>query len=344
MQQMEPVGISQLQLALVTLGASQPPPTEWIQSMLATAEEMFPRMELLQLCNFGWGLAQWRYKPPVEVMQRYLGAVQPLLVGATPVDLSTLLWICDKLSFMPQQSWLDSWFASATASLPRFEPQHLTTITLVLGQWGLVPAPAFSVDFFRCVKARAKDFSAYQLGLLLWGLGMTQRSVPNTWATALLTTYTEHLLPEAEPSDVCRLIGGLSSVVVKLRGTKTWVTSNPEVQEQLQGLCTWVLPQLGQLEPSWLLVLLKGLDRLGLVVSKDMIWGFTAAAARFDERLDPKQRKFVLRVLKNMRARAGSAAGRDGSSSISDSGSTGVVADPSGDAYDITWHAGQPQQ
>lgn len=96
MPQMEPVGISQLQLALVTLGGGQPPPQQWIQCMIDTAEQLFPKMELLQLCNFGWGLAQWRYKPPVEVMQKYLGFVQPLLVGATPIDLSILLWICDK--------------------------------------------------------------------------------------------------------------------------------------------------------------------------------------------------------------------------------------------------------
>lgn len=96
MPDLEPVGISQLQLALVTLGAGTPPPHEWINHIVVTAEPLFGRMELLQLCNFGWGLAQWRYKPSVDVMQKYLAAVQPLLVGATPTDLSTLLWICDK--------------------------------------------------------------------------------------------------------------------------------------------------------------------------------------------------------------------------------------------------------
>jgi hypothetical protein len=55
---------------------------------------------------------------------------------------------------VPQQSWLVAWFGAAAASLPRCEPQHLTTMALVLGRWGLVPAAGFSVEYWRASKAR----------------------------------------------------------------------------------------------------------------------------------------------------------------------------------------------
>lgn len=180
---------------------------------------------------------------------------------------------------------------------------------------------------------RFGDFTAYQLGLLVWGLGMVHRSVPITWATALLATFIQQLLPEAEATDVCRLIGGLSSLNVDgiPAGTKTWLAGNPEAQQQLLSLCEWIVPQLGQLEASWLLVLMKGIDGLGLTVDRDMIQCLTSAAAQFDERLEPKQRQYVLKVLKTMRRRAGSAGALHKDSSSSSSSGICNVAGEAGD-------------
>lgn len=96
MPDFRPIGISQLQLALVTLGAGHPPPASWLDAMVAAAEPHFAAMELLQLCNFGWGLAQWGHPPAAATMAAYLAASQPLLAAGTPTDLSTMLWICNK--------------------------------------------------------------------------------------------------------------------------------------------------------------------------------------------------------------------------------------------------------
>jgi hypothetical protein len=90
------IGISQVALALVTLGGGSPPPPAWLEGLVQTAQPLLPRMQLLQLCNLGWGLAQWGHKPSAAVMSSYLGATERLLAAATPTDLSTMLWICDK--------------------------------------------------------------------------------------------------------------------------------------------------------------------------------------------------------------------------------------------------------
>jgi hypothetical protein len=96
MPQFTAIGISQLALALVTLGGGSPPPEPWLQALLQAAQPLLPRMQLLQLCNLGWGLAQWGHRPAADVMGGYLSASERLLAAATPTDLSTLLWICDK--------------------------------------------------------------------------------------------------------------------------------------------------------------------------------------------------------------------------------------------------------
>jgi hypothetical protein len=90
------IGISQLALALVTLAGGSPPPQPWIDALLQAAQPLLPRMQLLQLCNLGWGLAQWGQRPAAAVMGSYLAASERLLAAATPTDLSTMLWICDK--------------------------------------------------------------------------------------------------------------------------------------------------------------------------------------------------------------------------------------------------------
>lgn len=161
---------------------------------------------------------------------------------------------------------------------------------------------------FSLSACRFKDFTAYQAGLLLWGLGKVRHTVPQTWARSLLTTFTEHLLCEAEATDVARLIGGLGSVKVITGQDKPWATSNPEVQQQLQGLCRWIEPQLGDLMPCWLVVLLMGLYKLRLPVDRDMLQSLTTAAAQLDERLKPEQRKYLSLVLEKLRRRAGSVA------------------------------------
>ncbi|KAF6253640.1 hypothetical protein COO60DRAFT_398804 [Scenedesmus sp. NREL 46B-D3] len=300
MPQLTAIGISQLALALVTLGGSAPPPQAWLEALLRAAQPLLPRMQLLQLCNLGWGLAQWGHRPAAAVMGSYLAASERLLAAATPTDLSTMLWICDKLSFVPQQSWLEAWFGAAAASLPRCEPQHLTTMALVLGRWGLVPAAGFSVQYWRASKARFGEFSAYQLGLLLWGLGGARRSVPATWAGSALASFCQLLLREAEPEDACRLLAGLSRVYVKPRGCQQWAAGAAGVQQQLQGLCAWLQPQLGQLQPYWLLVLVRGLRGLGLQAEPAFEEALRGAAAGLGERLAPQERQTLERELRRL--------------------------------------------
>jgi hypothetical protein len=69
MPDLTPVGISQIQLALVTLGAGSPPPEHWVKQLVAAAEPLLEDMELLQLCNFGFALAQWNHCPPQVIDQ-----------------------------------------------------------------------------------------------------------------------------------------------------------------------------------------------------------------------------------------------------------------------------------
>jgi hypothetical protein len=91
-----PPGISQLCQAVVVLGGGQPPPEAWTQQLLAAARPLFGRMELLQLCNLGWALGNWQHCPDAVIVAEWLDACVPLLPAATPVDLSVLLWACDK--------------------------------------------------------------------------------------------------------------------------------------------------------------------------------------------------------------------------------------------------------
>eukprot|EP00879_Flechtneria_rotunda_P017882 GHRR01018742.1.p1 GENE.GHRR01018742.1~~GHRR01018742.1.p1 ORF type:complete len:329 (+),score=90.96 GHRR01018742.1:387-1373(+) len=324
MHELTPIGISQLQLGLVTLSAGTSPPSAWLQQVVTVAESQFQEMELLQLCNFGWALAQWRYAPPAETFTAYLRATEGLLLAATPTDLATLIWICNKLSYVPQQSWLEAWFATTAAALPRCEPQHLTTIALVLGAWGLVPVPGFSVEYWRATKARFQDFSAYQMAQLVWGLGRARRTVPNTWAITLLATFTQLLLPEATTEDACRLIRGLSYAIVKPKGSKAWVAESPVVQQQLLELCDWLQPQLQQLAPQNFQLLVQGLSALRLRVGEDFQVALQQAAAQLDEQLTPMQRQLLAANLQRMKHRIRQRSARQVSrNSSSNSGSRG---------------------
>eukprot|EP00775_Hariotina_reticulata_P008328 gene8328-8513_t len=296
MPNLTPVGISQIQLALVTLGAGTPPPEQWVEQLVAVAEPVLEDMELLQLCNFGSALAHWNYSPPQETMAAFLTATQPQLVAATPTDLATLLWICNKLHYMPHQQWLELWLSAAGAALPRCQPQHLTTISLVLGAWGVLPLQGFSVEFWRTSRSRFADFTPYQLALTLWGLGRTRRAVPRAWATVLLSTFTQQLLTEATAEDVSRLLAAFAAVSVKPSGTKDWVRDQQVVQQQLHQLCVWLQPQLPSLEPMWLVTLTKGLVGLGLQLDASCIRALTDAASELGERLAPQQRDLLQKM------------------------------------------------
>lgn len=97
MSDLTPPGISQLCQGLTVLcGSGQAPPKAWTEALLAAAVTQFKSMELLQLCNLGWALGKWNYQPEEEVVAAWLEAALPLLPAATPVDLSVLLWACDK--------------------------------------------------------------------------------------------------------------------------------------------------------------------------------------------------------------------------------------------------------
>jgi hypothetical protein len=146
---------------------------------------------------------------------------------------------------------------------------------------------------------RFGQFTAYQLGLLLWGLGRTRRSVPATWATSALASFCQLLLQEADPEDACRLLAGFSHVVVKPRGSQQWVANNASVQQQLQALCGWLQPQLRQLQPYWLLVLVRALRGLG--VEPGFEAALEGAAAELGEQLTPQQRQAVEQELRKLR-------------------------------------------
>ena len=76
-------------------------------------------------------------------------------------DIFLAIFLClpclcalSRLSYIPQQRWLEAWFAATAASLPRCEPLQLSTMALVLGEWGVVPAHGFAIDFWRVTKCR----------------------------------------------------------------------------------------------------------------------------------------------------------------------------------------------
>lgn len=98
--------------------------------------------------------------PPYRMPQSAHSVVHPPAQHDMTAE-SGLLWFATaiftafhRFSYIPQQRWLEAWFGATAASLPRCEPQQLTTLSLVLGEWGLVPAPGFSIDFWRASRAR----------------------------------------------------------------------------------------------------------------------------------------------------------------------------------------------
>jgi hypothetical protein len=125
--------------------------------------------------------------------------------------------------------------------------------------------------------------------------------VPATWATSALASFCQLLLQEAEPEDACRLLAGFSHVVVKPRGSQQWVANNASVQQQLQALCGWLQPQLRQLQPYWLLVLVRALQGLGVRVEPGFEAALEGAAAELGEQLTPQQRQAVEQELRKWR-------------------------------------------
>jgi hypothetical protein len=180
-------------------------------------------------------------------------------------------------------------------------------MSLVLGEWGLVPTPGFSIDFWRATRARFADFTPYQLSVLLWGLAQARRTVPPSWATALLSSFTQHLQQnggETDPGDAIRFIRALSSVNVKPQGSASWVGKTPGVGQQLGAVVGWLVPQLGEVQPKWLVQLVQALLRLKVALPGEVVQGLNDAAARMDERLEPKQRALLAGGFKELRRRA----------------------------------------
>jgi hypothetical protein len=167
---------------------------------------------------------------------------------------------------------------------------------------------------------RFGQFSAYQLGLLLWGLGRARRSVPATWGSSALATFCQLLLHEAEPEDACRLLAGFSRVHVKPRGSKPWVVGNPSVQQQLQQLCGWLQPQLGQLQPYWLLMLVKAVQGMGLKVEPGFEQALSVAFEQLREQMTPQERAAVERQLRCLEQGSSSSSSSSSSSASSSSG------------------------
>jgi hypothetical protein len=162
---------------------------------------------------------------------------------------------------------------------------------------------------------RFPQFTAYQLGLLLWGLGRARRSVPTTWANSALASFCQLLLHEAEPEDACRLLAGISHVYVKPRGCQQWVADSGSVQQLLQELCGWLQPQLGQLQPYWLLVLVRALRGLGLRVEPGFEAALRGAAVQLGERLTAQEQNTVQRELGRLKQGVSSSSSSSGSSS-----------------------------
>jgi hypothetical protein len=180
-------------------------------------------------------------------------------------------------------------------------------MSLVLGEWGLVPTPGFSIDFWRATRARFADFTPYQLSVLLWGLAQARRTVPPSWASALLSSFTQHLQQngeETDPGDAIRFIRALSGVVVKPQGSASWVGKTPGVAQQLGAVVGWLVPGLGKVQPKWLVQLVQALLRLRVGLPGDLVQGLNDAAARMDERLEPKQRGLLAGGFKELRRRS----------------------------------------
>lgn len=166
----------------------------------------------------------------------------------------------------------------------------------------------------RAAAYRFPQFSAYQLGLLLWGLGRARRSVPATWANSALASFCQLHLKGAELEDACRLLAGLSCVYVKPRGCQQWVAGSASVQQLLQELCCWLQPQLGQLQPHWLLVLVRALRGLGLRAEPGFEAALSDAADQLGERLTPQDRMMLERQLCHL-THGNSSSSSSGSSS-----------------------------
>jgi hypothetical protein len=125
--------------------------------------------------------------------------------------------------------------------------------------------------------------------------------VPATWTTSALASFCQLLLQEAEPEDACRLLAGLSHVYVKPRGSQQWAADSASVQQQLQALCGWLQPQLRQLQPYWLLVLVRALRGLGVRVEPEFQDALEGAAADLGDQLTPQQRHAVEQELRKLR-------------------------------------------
>ena len=72
----------------------------------------------------------------------------------------------------------------------------------------------------------------------------------------------------------------------------------PEMQ--LQQCVAWLLPQLARLEPPWLVLLVRGLVRLGCSLQRAQVQELWGALAAMDERVAPKHRKVLTQCLKEL--------------------------------------------
>jgi hypothetical protein len=86
------------------------------------------------------------------------------------------------------------------------------------------------------------------------------------------------------------------------------------VQQQLQQLCGWLQPQLGQLQLYWLLVLVKAAQELGLKVEPGFEQALSVAAEQLGEQLTPQERAAVERQLQRLKQGGGSSSSAPSSS------------------------------
>jgi hypothetical protein len=81
--------------------------------------------------------------------------------------------------------------------------------------------------------------------------------------------------------------------MVKPNGGADWVAKTPTVQQRLQQVVAWLLPQMAAVEPGWLMQLVPGLVKLRCELGAEVVDGLNEAAARMHDRLTPRQRKIL---------------------------------------------------
>eukprot|EP00775_Hariotina_reticulata_P012700 gene12700-12831_t len=168
--------------ALATLGVA--PPSDWLLAVSIRAGHQAHKLSPAELPALLWSLGRLRYWPPLSVALELLEQGRRLAAAGqlSPQGLALLVWSCGRLGLPVRAAWLDDVMEAAGCYLPLFGPVEASGLLVGLVRLQYIPEQAWMEAWWAETAAGLLPASGgQQLVLLLWGAVQLGQRPPGDW-------------------------------------------------------------------------------------------------------------------------------------------------------------------